>query len=266
MPISPNQGSTSGGTLVTITGVNLSNAIAEIGFSPAACSFGCLSDFGIGCQFTMGQTTIGFDGNLALPDFWNMYLAGSIKKSPTNSLAVLDVVDKWNNINPNQPVSGNGIPSNWGLVEISFYLAPADGTFGPIHYTKGFGVTAILSLLQSMDVYISLNCSGDSFTCDFAFHCPLSVSQVENLIIKEITGLYPGRFLENNATYTFFKLHDVQLQKWSQQNVANGVNPEWTYKMTIFNSDQTYGFSCDQYWMSHSFNDYFNHWLKHLFD
>jgi hypothetical protein len=30
-----------------------------VGFSPAACSFGCLSDFGLGAEFTMGSTTIG---------------------------------------------------------------------------------------------------------------------------------------------------------------------------------------------------------------
>lgn len=247
-------------------GFNLSNVIAQIGFSPAACSFGCLSEIGLGAEFNMGSTVIAFDGNLAVPDFWNMFLSGLIKRSPNpKSMAVLDVCTKWNNINPATPVSTKDIPSNWALKELAFYLAPIDGTFGPIHYTKGFGVTAIISLLQSMDVEISLNCSGDTFSCDFAFHTVLSVSQVEKLILKEITGLYPNRSFANNATYTFFKLHDVQLTQWSQANVAAGINPHWNYKMTIFNSDKDYGFHCDQYWMSHSFNDYFNQWLKHLF-
>jgi hypothetical protein len=44
-------------------------------------------------------------------------------------------------------------------------------------------------------VEISLNCSGDTFSCDFAFHTVLSVSQVEKLILKEITGLYPNLYV-----------------------------------------------------------------------
>jgi hypothetical protein len=61
-----------------------------------------------------------FDGNLALPDFWNMFLSGLIKRSAApQAMAVLDVCSKWNNINPSTPVVTKDIPSNWALKEVT---------------------------------------------------------------------------------------------------------------------------------------------------
>jgi len=249
-------------------GFNLSDCVAKIGFSPSACSFGCISVLGLAATFTVGQTTtVSFAGQLMNPDFWNIYLAGGIKKSVIpKALPMTDVIHAWNGQNPEKPVSPANIPANWVMTGVSFYLAGADGDLGPIHYKKGFGITATFNLLQSMDVVISLNCSGDSYTCDWAFNCPLSIQEVEKLILKEIKGEFPEKYhSENNETFTFFKLHDVKINKWSQQNVANGQNPEWNYQMTVLNKDKTHRFNTDQYWMSHSFNDYFHAYLKSVF-
>jgi len=116
-----------------------------------------------------------------------------------------------------------------------------------------------------MYIFISLNCTGASLTCDFAFDVSFSLKQFEKMIIHEITLMYPYMTLENNATYTFFKLNDVRLNNWSQQNIAYGQHPEWEFSMVIFNSHKKVNFNVKQYELSHSFHTFFVNWLKHLF-
>jgi len=274
-----------------IKGFNLSNVIVEIGFNPTSCATsGCLSDLGLGASFNIGSTTIGFDGNVASPDYYNCYLSGFIQRpgmrartlalpsergvpDKAASLPVKHIVQKWNDVNPGTPVPTNVIPDSWKLTYLSFYLAAGDGTFGPIHFTKGFGITAKLLLLQTMEVDISLNCSGDSYTCNWAFNCQLSLQQVEKLILGQISLMYPKnswsdhptKGFQNNATYTFFKLHDVKLHQWSQEEISQNKQPRWDYAMTIFNSDKQYGFNCQQQVMDQSFSQYFHDYLKHIF-
>jgi len=240
-------------------GFNLSNVIAEIGFNPTACAYGCISDFGIGLGFNIGSTEISFDGNIAFPDMWNIYLAGSIsKKSPNKNLAIRDVIHKWNSIDPNKPVDNN-VPADWAVTGASFFFAPEAGQFGPIHYERGFGVTGHLELL-SMDVYLSLNCTGEVLQCNFAFDVSLQVSTFTTMIAKEIGLMYP-----NNERNIIWKLHDVTLTDWSQANVAQAVDPRWRLNLDIFDSPHHLDFRVKQYELSSSFHDFFKQWLKHLF-
>jgi len=245
-------------------GFELSNVIGQLGFSLSACSFGCVSQVGIGAQFQMGNSLISFDGELNFPEFWDIFLAGKIVRSNGNKLAVADVIDKWNFVTPSHPVSKENIPGDWGMTQVSFYLAPEDGQLGPIHFTKGFGVTGIMELL-SMYIYVSVNCTGSSFTCDFAFDCTFSLKQFEHMILHELSLMYPGRNMENNATFTFFKLNSVTLTKWSQENIAYGTHPEWYISFVSLNKPQATTFQVRQYELSHSFHVFFVTWLKHLF-
>jgi len=148
--------------------------------------------------------------------------------------------------------------------QVSFFLAPEDGTFGPIHYKRGFGVTGIMELL-SMYIYVSLNCTGATLTCDFAFDVTFSLSLFEKMILHELKGDRDDLLIENNETYTFFKLNSVQLSKWSQQNIAYGTHPEWALSMTVLNKPKVHTFNVRQYELSHSFHTFFVNWLKHLF-
>jgi len=246
-------------------GFNLSNVIAEIGFSPAACAYGCISDFGLGADFNIGNTAVTWDGNIAFPEIWDIYMAGSISKtSPNKQLEVHDVASKWNEINPNNKVDDHLIPKGWAMQKASFFLAGADGTFGPIHYKKGFGVSAWLQII-SMDVFFSLNCTGDTLSCDFAFEVTMDIHTITKMIEHEILLMHPGMDLTNNATWTVFKIESVALTKWSQKNSANGVHPRWTWAMTIFNKQKNLDFNVKQYELTSSFHQFFVQWLKHLF-
>jgi len=242
-------------------GFNLSNVIAEVGMNPSACAFGCISDLGLGLEMSMGLTTIKFDGNLALPDLWDLYLSGEIdKRTGKQDLAIVDVIDKWNAIDPTKQVSKANISPSWGITKVSFFLAPENGNFGPIHYTRGFGVTGIIELL-SMHLFISLNCTGDAFTCNFGFDVSFSIQDFSKMIQHEIGLMYPNM----TNTYDIFSLKHVKLLEWSQQNSANNVHPNWKIGITILNKEHDLDFRVKQYELSSSFHDFFKQWLKHLF-
>jgi len=248
-----------------IKGFSLSDVILEFGINPANCAVdACISDIGLGLGLTIGNTQIKFDGNVAAPDYWNIFLAGSISKtSPSKSLAVVDVINSWNSVNPNQPVSRNLIPQDWSLTECSFYFAPVDGTFGPIHYSAGFGVTAQMTLL-SMDLNVALNCTdGAGFSCNFAFDVHVTINQFGTMIKKELGIMYPNR--TDSELYDIFSLKDVKLAEWSQQGVAAGTKPRWLIGIEILNKQNNLDFRVEQYELSRSFHDFFVAYMKHLF-
>jgi len=245
-----------------IKGFALSDVILEFGFSPAACGVtACISDLGLGVGLTIGNTQIKFDGNAAAPDFWNVFLAGSISStSPNKALPINSVIDTWNSANPNAPVSHNGIPDDWTLSECSFYFAPIDGNFGPIHYSRGFGVTAAMTLL-GMNVFVSLNCTDSAgFSCNFAFDVHVPIDQFTGAIKKELGLMHPNR-----SNLDIFSVKDVRLAEWSQQNVANGTKPRWIIDLVIFNSPKSLDFRVEQYELTQSFHEFFKQWLAHLF-
>jgi len=119
-----------------------------------------------------------------------------------------------------------------------------------------------------MYLYISVNCTGSSFTCDFAFDVKFSLHTFEEMIKHEIGLMDPQNPIltqKNNATYTFFKLSDVKLTQWSQHNCAYDIHPYWNMQMTIFNKVHNVNFRTRQYELSNSFHVFFVTWLKHLF-
>jgi len=244
-----------------IKGFDLSDVIVEFGFNPMLCALdGCVSDFGLGMQMIIGDKVIKFDGNVAAPDFMDVYLAGSISGGQGQHLAVLDVIHKWNQANPTRPVSTDLIPPSWGITDCAFYFAPEDGTFGPIHYTKGFGVTGDFVILN-MPVHISVNCTEDAGnTCNFAFDAHINLDEFAKEIEKELGIIYPDRDVSS-----IFTLKDVSLTDWSQKDVSLGTKPRWTIDINVFNQDQILDFRVEQYMLSQSFHDFFNQWIKHIF-
>jgi len=241
-----------------IKGFSLSNVILELGFNPASCAYtACISDLGFGVDMDFATAVIKYDGNAAIPDFWDIYLAGSYTNKNIN-LPVVGVINEWNTINPSMPVSSAGIPPAWGLEEVAFYFAPIDGQFGPIHYTRGFGITGGIIILD-MNIFISLNCTDDfGFTCNFAFDVNIPPGQFYDLLRHEVTLMYPDEI-------TIFKLDYVKLSSWTQRHVANGANPHFELGLDILNNKKSVDVHVPQEELGGSFHDFFIKWIKHLF-
>jgi len=242
-----------------IRGFSLSNVIMEFGFNPAMCGVDfCISDLGLGMEMPIGNKIVQFDGNFAAPDFWDLYLFGALSEKK-ESLGVLDVIKDWNKVNPNQPVSTSLIPAGWGVYDCSFYFAPEDGQFGPIHYQAGFGVSGSIQILD-MDVSLSLNCTDAvGFSCNFAFACDITREQFTAMIKKEL-------LLSGLPSLDIFTLHDVSLTEWSQQNSAAGIHPRWNIDMTVFDKPKKLDFRTEQYQLAGTFHQFFKQFLAHVFD
>lgn len=255
-----------------IKGFNLSNVILEIGFNPSDCATSaCISDLGFGAEMFFIHDTIQFDGNAAFPDFWDVFLFGSFKKNENSngllalpdasgSLAILDIANEWTLVNPSKPVNTKGIPKDWSLQEASFYFAPIDGTFGPIHYAAGFGITGTMTIV-GITVSGSVNCTdGAGFNCDFAFHCALTPSQLWEAIKHAL--------VEDGSTtdsFDFFDVHSVSLTNWSEKNSAASVHPRWQIAMTVWDKSHNLDFDTPQAELSNPFKDFYDKYIKHLF-
>jgi len=244
-----------------IKGFDLSDVIVEFGFDPMLCEIdGCISDFGFGLQMNLANRVIKFDGNVAAPDFWNVFLEGSISGTG-QSLAVLDVINQWNAVDPQTPVSTELIPQSWSISDCSFYFAPVDGQFGPIHYAEGFGITGGFTLLD-MDLWVSLNCTDtNGYSCGFSFDIHIDIQDFGKLIEKEL-GLIYGNTM--NAS-SIFSLKDVSLTEWSQREVSQGIHPRWNIDLNILGNDNQLDFRVEQYELAQSFHVFFKQWLAHLF-
>eukprot|EP01089_Gocevia_fonbrunei_P006701 TRINITY_DN1756_c0_g1_i1.p1 TRINITY_DN1756_c0_g1~~TRINITY_DN1756_c0_g1_i1.p1 ORF type:complete len:1266 (+),score=271.82 TRINITY_DN1756_c0_g1_i1:192-3989(+) len=239
-------------------GFNLSNVIGQLGLNPSMCQLdGCISDLGVGAGLAFGNYSLTFDGNAAIPDFTDIYLAGSTA-FPIN---IKDISEVWNRINPEHPVDIASLPSDWGMVDASFYLAPEDGTFGPITYSAGFGITGMLTVLE-MELYASVNCTLDSISCAFGFDVGISKEQFAELIRKELTHPFGSR---SEAGFDFFSIDDVSLSDWSQKRVADGLDPRWVISLTILDAKHHLDFRVPQWSLASSFHDFFQQWMAHLF-
>jgi len=245
-----------------IKGFALSDVILEFGFNPMLCVLdGCISDFGVGVQMTIANKVIKFDGNVAAPDFWDVFLEGSISGASGQSLAVLDVIQQWNKANPVNPVSTQYIPADWGITDCSFYFAPEDGQLGPIHYAEGFGITGGFTLLD-MNLFISLNCTDETgYTCNFAFDVNINLDEFGELIKKEL-GLMYGDNVDPSA---IFSLKQCTLTEWNQRDVSQGTHPRFLIDINVLGSDNNLDFRVEQYELAQSFHDFFKQWLKHIF-
>jgi len=176
-------------------------------------------------------------------------------------LSVFDVATEWNKINPGSIVPTSLLSPTWGITSASFYFAPEDGTFGPISYKEGFGVTGNIILLD-MDVYLSLNCTdGSGFSCNFAFDTNFNLGVFTNMILKELGLIYGEK-----AGQIVFSLSQVQISQWSQQQTSKGVDPRWNIDITIFGNTNRLDFTMPQYSLQQSFHSFFTTWLKHIFD
>jgi len=243
-----------------IKGWSLSNVIIEFGFNPSMCAVdACISDIGLGLEMPIGSKIIKFDGNVAAPDFLDIFLSGSLTDKSA-SLGVLDVINDWNKVNPSRPVPTKEIPPSWGIYEAAFYFAPEDGQFGPIHYTAGFGITGGIIILD-MPLFMSLNCTDNAgLSCNFAFDVDISLSQFTEMIKKQLFIMYPDM-----PNFDIFSLHDAQLTEWSQQNSATGVQPRWKIDLTVLNTPHSLDFRVEQYTLAGTFHDFFKQWLAHIF-
>jgi len=240
---------------------SLSNVIVQFGFNPELCALdGCVSDFGLGTEMTIGNKVIKFDGNVAAPDFWDIFLFGSFSSGSGENLAVLDVAKEWNKANPNSPVPTALLEPSWGITEASFYFAPEDGTFGPITYTAGFGVSGVMELL-SMDVDLSLNCSEDSgFTCNWLFDVHFDLGTFANMIKKELGLIYGG-----NANNIIFSVSQVSITEWSQQQTSQAIHPRWNLDIEVLGAKNHLDFRMPQESLQQDFHTFFTTWLKHIF-
>jgi hypothetical protein len=86
----------------------------------------------------MGTKTVSFDGNIAVPDFEDVFARGAITGTDGMAFTMLDVVLEWNRMFPHWKIPTSDVPANWGLRDTSFYFAPKDGTFGGVTYQEGF--------------------------------------------------------------------------------------------------------------------------------
>merc|ERR1712093_118217 len=107
----------------------------------------CLSDLGLGFNLTMGTKTVAFDGNIAVPNFEDVFARGSIKGAHGMAFTMRDVVLEWNRMFPAWRIPPTDVPANWGLRDTSFYFAPKDGTFGGVTYQEGFAFSGGITLL-----------------------------------------------------------------------------------------------------------------------
>jgi len=245
-----------------IKGFALSDVVVEFGFNPMLCAIdACVSDFGLAVQMAIANKVVKFEGNVAAPDFWDVFLAGSISGAKGQSLAILDVINQWNKADPTNPVSTQYIPADWGMTDCSFYFAPEDGQLGPIHYAKGLGITGGFTLLD-MDLFVSLNCTDETgYTCNFAFDIHIDLDEFGQLIQKEL-GLMYGPHVD---TTTIFSLKDVTLTEWTQREVSQGTHPRFLIDINVLGSDNNMDFRVEQYELAQSFHDFFKAWLKHIF-
>jgi len=246
-----------------IKGFDLSNVIIQFGFNPELCFLdGCISDFGLGSDLSFNNKIIKFDGNVDAPDFWDIFLFGSFSSGSGNMLSVLDVATEWNKINPNSVVPTALLAPSWGVTSASFYFAPEDGTFGPISYKQGFGVSGNIILLD-MDVYLSLNCTdGSGFSCDFAFETHFDLGTFTNMIKKEL-GLMYG---PESAELIVFSVSQVSITNWSQLQTSKGIDPRWGIQIDVFGAKSNLDFSMPQYSLQQSFHTFFTTWIKHIFE
>src|SRR5690348_13983594 len=59
------------------------------------------------------------------------------------ALSFRDIAAEWNNIIGNSldiPINVSDIPADWGIDDVSFYIAPESGTFNQINYQQGFWI------------------------------------------------------------------------------------------------------------------------------
>jgi len=247
-----------------IKGFDLSNVIIQFGFNPELCFLdGCISDYGLGAELAFNDKVVQFDGNVAAPDFWDIFLFGSFSSNPTNPpmLAVLDVVTEWNKINPNSIVPTTNLSPDWGITSASFYFAPDDGTFGPLTYKQGFGISGNIILLD-MDLYLSLNCTdGNGFSCNFAFDVSFDLGKFTKMIENELTFYYGKEAVQG----FIFGVKQVSISDWSQQKTSQGTDPRWNIGIEVFGSMHNLDFRMPQYSFQQSFHSFFSTWLKSIF-
>jgi len=243
-----------------IKGFDLGNVIVQFGFNPELCFLdGCISDFGLGAELIFTDKTITFDGNVAAPDFADIFLFGSLTTN-SKSLSVLDVATEWNKVNPSTPVPTAQLAADWGITSASFYFAPEEGTFGPITYQPGFGLAGDLILLD-MAVNIGINCTeGMTYSCDFFFDTDFNLGTFTKMIEQELLKMYP-----NNSTSVIFSVSNVEVTQWSQKNTASGLDPKWAISIDVFGVKNDLHFTMPQYSFQQSFHSFFTTWLKHIF-
>jgi len=249
-----------GTILFGIKGFALSDVILEFGFNPTMCAVtACISDLGFGMGMTFADSIIKFDGNAASPDFWDIFLYGFFENK-ARALTVCQVIDEWNSIHPEAPISKYGIPPAWAINEVSFYFAPVSGMFGPITYAAGFGITGNMIILD-MNIFLSLNCTDSAgFACNFAFDVTIPPKQFEDLLKHEVELLYPPPM-----EYVIFSLKYVDLSAWAQRDVAAGLQPRFRLGIEIFDAHKYLDFHVPQGQLGGSFHDFFIKWLKSLF-
>lgn len=251
-----------------LQGFDLSNVLGEIGFNPTMCAAtACISDVGFNLDMEFGSETVAFAGRAAAPDFLDIFLAGSVKGANGMALTVLDVVEEWNSLNTALQIPTDDFPSDWGLADTSFFLAPQHECIASQCYPQGFGITTGIVILE-MSCDLSINCT-DASGCDFAFHTDLNLTDFENMIKSELGVMQPppGGLKYYDETLTIFRVNNLSLTQWSQENVAGGTQPFWSIGITVFNKEHLLEFHVHhQYDLSSSFHDFFDSWLKNLFE
>jgi hypothetical protein len=159
----------------------------------------------------MGTKTVAFDGNIAVPDFEDVFARGSITGADGMAFTMRDVVIEWNRMFPAWQIPTSDVPANWGLRDTSFYFAPKDGTFGGVTYQEGFafsgtlyhppsirthhGPRALMIAMRStggitlldMDLDFTVDCSEHyADFCDFSIHVNLNFDLFYKMLKREV--------------------------------------------------------------------------------
>jgi len=230
-----------------IKGFDISNVDIEVGFNPSMCGVDlCLSDVGLGFNLSIGSSSIGFYGNVAVPDIEDIFIEGSISGPNGMALSFCDIATEWNEIVGDElgiPINVSDIPCDWGILDTSFYIAPESGTFNQVTYQQGFWIDGGFDLFGvDCDVEIEVTSK------DFIFEIHVNVSEFEQELWNEL-GVRNNnenddpivRFVQRSqnpvmnkkiqnmkTAFSIVKVYNVTLDNWSVANIAEGLNPNFT--------------------------------------
>jgi len=168
--------------------LGISDVACQIGFNPAMCGVSfCLSDIGIGATLRFGTRVVEFYGNVAFPDYEDIFLKGKLSTVNNTGLvfSVADIFHLWNGLFPKFKVAN--IPE-LGIKEVGFSLATSAGSFQNIQYNTGLLVEGTIDIFG---VFATLSVKADttnSSTPNFKFQFKINNVDFNNKMLVHVTN------------------------------------------------------------------------------
>eukprot|EP01130_Rhizamoeba_saxonica_P010540 TRINITY_DN4324_c0_g2_i1.p1 TRINITY_DN4324_c0_g2~~TRINITY_DN4324_c0_g2_i1.p1 ORF type:complete len:1002 (-),score=247.35 TRINITY_DN4324_c0_g2_i1:43-3048(-) len=257
-----------------VRGFDLADVLAQVEFSPAACSDGtCISQFDLGFTTELGLSKIIFAGGVGYPALENSFLIGEY----TREIEISDLCMQWNKMVPHKTIKMDTVPKHWVLSptkhedKVMVTIAAEAGSFGPYTYEQGFRIIFDLEII-GLHIDIDVGCSFSDYTPDCSFHWDVHMDRekVQNAINQEL-ALMDMRRMEAGlpAPEIKWNLNEVSLTEWSADNLANGINPKWHFDFTIHifgHHKKTLSFKTPLTILHGDFKQFFKQYIKHVFD